>query len=158
MLKLLFITFSLLTFSSFFAQDAGYEVRIRHFQRKAALDYLPLPNMEFQPTDFDIKFPDSLYSQAQIEVKKLKLTNNSDKIFKKAYIILASKKKRIYQVNLAIHPKYEGDFENYLMEHYSFKMNESFSKEGFVNETKNILVEKEILKKQINYKFSIPKD
>lgn len=158
MLKIFLFTIILLFLIPVKAQDEDYEVRIRHFQRKLSLNYLPMPNMDFQPADFEIKFPDSLYNQAQIEAKKFKLTGENGKVFKNAYVIVISKKKRIQQVNLAIHPKFEKSFESYLKENFSFKLHDFDENRGFINNTRNVLVEKETLKKQINYKFSISKE
>jgi hypothetical protein len=155
MIKALTLFLAFLYITPAFGQDEDYQVRIRHYQRKATLNYLPLPNSSFKPADFKIMFPDTMYNQAQIEVKKLKIEIESEKLLKKAYIIIASKNKQIQQVNIAIHPKYEERFEAYLKAEFNFKLNEKDKGKGLINNQKNVLVVKERLKRQINYKFSI---
>jgi hypothetical protein len=135
------------------SQDEDYEVRIRHYQRKVTLDYLPLPNSILKPADFKIIFPDTMYNQAYIEVKKYKL-EGPNRIFKNAYMIIVSENKEIKQLNLAISNKSEFKLEQYLTDNFGFSLDEENDYLFLTNNDKRIIVKKQVLKRQLNYEFS----
>jgi len=64
-----FFTFLLLLF--FYLGVVGQDAQIKHFQKKAKVEQLILPNQPFNSSLFTIHFPDSIYSKGTITVNKL---------------------------------------------------------------------------------------
>ena len=60
------------------------EIGINHFERKINLSEIFLPSEEFSSEPYQISFPDSLYSYAKIELKKVILPNTKVSINFKA--------------------------------------------------------------------------
>ena len=155
-MKVIILFFFLCCISLAFCQDESYDVRINHHQRKLTLNYIPMPNSTFKPDDFQIKFPDSIYNKAHIEVKKLKVLASDQKLLKRSYIILTSEEKVIQTVGIAINPRFVDRFEAYLKENYDFKISEDSKDYEIKSNGEKVTVKKQKLKRQVNYQFLLP--
>jgi hypothetical protein len=151
-----FVVFFLYAF--IMGQDGDYVVRVQHYQRKLTLNYLPLPNAEMIPKDFSIQIPDTVYNHSQIEVKKFSVIHDDERLFKNAYIVLASREKKIYQVNIAIHRKFVQKFEQFLMDGHQFMADNQNDIFVIGENERKIEVKKEVLNRQVNYSFNLQKD
>lgn len=139
-----------------YGQTDDFAVRVQHYQRKLTVADFPLPGNNMIPNDWGIQIPDSLYSQSQIEVKKSKVLHDGSRLLKNAYLIVLSKDKTIYQVNVAIHPKFVKDFESFLKENYKFQsQNDSLFLE---NKNQRVNIAKRAYKRQVNYSFTLQKE
>ena len=62
------LLFSLFLGLSLLSQDA----ELQHYQREYSMAKIPLPNDKFVSSDYNILFPDSLYSSAKITLRKVR--------------------------------------------------------------------------------------
>ena len=98
---LFFVLFSL----HLYAQDSN----ITHYQRRANLAKLVVPNTAYSSKDFIIHFPDSLYNAGKITIKRLKVSGL------KLMCELNFKRNYYFQVKYTVKKSKKSKFETALM-------------------------------------------